>query len=130
MIEFKKEKRVTKREYFEGLKDLIVNGYTEINEDALVDFLDKQIGLLDDKATKEAEKRAEKRAAEGNSITDAIREVLTDKAQTSIDIIAAIGNEELTPSMITARITPMVKTGEVKKTIVKVDKRKLVGYYI
>lgn len=133
MIQFKREKKTTKREYYEGLKDLIIEGYTPLEEQDLIDFLDKEIGLLDDRADKESERRAESRAEEGTSIVDAIMGVLTNDRnhpKTSEDIVKELNIEGLTPSMVVARITPLVRKGRVRKVKLKVDKRDLIGYFL
>lgn len=133
MIQFKREKKTTKREYYEGLKDLIIEGYTPLEEQDLIDFLDKEIGLLDDRADKESERRAESRAEEGTSIVDAIMGVLTNDRnhpKTSEDIVKELNIEGLTPSMVVARITPLVRKGRVRKVKLKVNKRDLIGYFL
>lgn len=133
MIQFKREKKITKREYYEGLKDLIIEGYTPLEEQDLIDFLDKEIGLLDDRADKESERRAESRAEEGTSIVDAIMGVLTNDRnhpKTSEDIVKELNIEGLTPSMVVARITPLVRKGRVRKVKLKIDKRDLIGYFL
>lgn len=133
MIQFKREKKTTKREYYEGLKDLIIEGYTPLEEQDLIDFLDKEIGLLDDRADKESERRAESRAEEGTSIVDAIMGVLTNDRnhpKTSEDIVKELNIEGLTPSMVVARITPLVRKGRVRKVKLKIDKRDLIGYFL
>lgn len=133
MIQLKREKKTTKREYYEGLKDLIVEGYTPLEEQDLIDFLDKEIGLLDDRADKESERRAESRAEEGTSIVDAIMGVLTNDRnhpKTSEDIVKELDIEGLTPSMVVARITPLVRKGRVRKVKLKINKRDLIGYFL
>ena len=132
MIQIKREKKTTKREYYEGLKDLIIEGYTPIEEQDLIDFLNKEIGLLDDRADKESGRRAEKRAEEGTSIVDAILGVLEDRdhPKTSEDIVKELDIEGLTPSMVVARITPLVRKGRVRKVKLKINKRDLIGYFL
>ena len=50
-------KKVTKKEYYVMLKEVVENAEVE-NKDELVEFINKQVKLLEDKAAKAKEKAA------------------------------------------------------------------------
>lgn len=108
----------------------------ELTEDTamLVDFFKDEIAALERKAAKAKERKAAKQA-EADGIYDAIWGVLNsaevDTYLTIPAIIEAIGDEDLTPSKVTPRLTTMIKEGTVeKKPVTTADKRRLNGYAI
>lgn len=109
----------------------------ELTEDTamLVDFFNGEIAAIDRKAAKAKERKAAKEA-EADGIYDAIWNVLNfadsdDTFFTIPAIIEAIGDENLTPSKVTPRLTTMIKEGLVeKKSVTTADKRRLNGYAV
>ncbi len=121
------EKKVTKKEKYEMIKEIIANMEVE-GKDELVAFLDKQIDGIVAKAEKAKERNAEKKAA-GDELREVVQEVLTDEYQTIDAIVAQIEGEEITKAKITARLTSLVANGIAEKTDVKDDEgRKLKAY--
>ena len=121
------EKKTTKRDYYEILKEIVLNANVE-GATELVEFIDKQVLLIDSKAEKAKARNAEKKA-NGDELREVVQNVLTDEFQT-IDVIASqIEGEEVTKAKITARLTSLVKNGIAEKTDVKDDEgRKLKAY--
>ena len=121
------EKKTTKRDYYEMLKEIVLNANVE-GATELVEFIDKQVSLIDSKAEKAKARNAEKKA-NGDELREAVQSVLTDKFQTIDAIVSQIEGEEITKAKITARLTSLVKNGIAEKTDVKDDEgRKLKAY--
>lgn len=127
MIQFKREKKLTRRDFLIGLKDLIIDGYTPIDEDKLIGFLDKELSLIDGRAEKEAERREEERA-KGDDIRDALLDLLTEEPQTADDFYDVLGSEDVTRKMITARLIKLTKEDKIVTGETKEGKKKLVTY--
>ena len=121
------EKKITKRDYYEMLKEIVLNANVE-EATELVEFIDKQVLLIDSKAEKAKARNAEKKA-NGDELREAVQNVLTDEFQTIDAIVSQIEGEEITKAKITARLTSLVKNGIDEKTDVKDDEgRKLKAY--
>ena len=121
------EKKITKRDYYEMLKEIVLNANVEGSTE-LVEFIDKQVSLIDSKAEKAKVRNAEKKA-NGDELREVVQNVLTDEFQTIDAIVSQIEGEEITKAKITARLTSLVKNGIAEKTDVKDDEgRKLKAY--
>lgn len=121
------EKKTTKRDYYEMLKEIVLNANVE-GATELVEFIDKQVSLIDSKAEKAKARNAEKKA-NGDELREVVQNVLTDEFQTIDAIVSQIEGEEITKAKITARLTSLVKNGIAEKTDVKDDEgRKLKAY--
>lgn len=121
------EKKVTKRDYYEMLKEIVLNANVE-GATELVEFIDKQVGLIDSKAEKAKARNAEKKA-NGDELREVVQSVLTDEFQTIDAIVAQIEGEEITKAKVTARLTSLVNNGIAEKADVKDDEgRKLKAY--
>ena len=121
------EKKTTKRDYYEMLKEIVLNANVEGTTE-LVEFIDKQVSLIDSKAEKAKVRNAEKKA-NGDELREVVQNVLTDEFQTIDAIVSQIEGEEITKAKITARLTSLVKNGIAEKTDVKDDEgRKLKAY--
>lgn len=120
-------KKVTKKEYYVMLKEVVENSNFE-NKDELVEFIEKQITLLDNKAAKAKERAAEKRA-EGDELRALVEATLTDEYQTIADITEQIDSEDVTKAKVTARLTQLVKDGLAVKEEAKTEDGKKVMVY-
>lgn len=120
-------KKVTKKEYYVMLKEVVENSNSG-NKDELVEFIEKQITLLDNKAAKAKERAAEKRA-EGDELRALVEATLTDEYQTIADITEQIDNEDVTKAKVTARLTQLVKDGLAVKEEAKTEDGKKVMVY-
>lgn len=120
-------KKVTKKEYYVMLKEVVENSNSE-NKNELVEFIEKQITLLDNKAAKAKERAAEKRA-EGDELRALVEATLTDEYQTIADITEQIDNEDVTKAKVTARLTQLVKDGLAVKEEAKTEDGKKVMVY-
>ena len=121
------EKKITKRDYYEMLKEIVLNANVE-GATELVEFIDKQVSLIDSKAEKAKARNIEKKA-NGDELREVVQNVLTDEFQTIDAIVAQIEGEEVTKAKVTARLTALVNNGIAEKTDVKDDEgRKLKAY--
>lgn len=111
------EKKITKKEYFGMLKDLVNESNVE-NKGELIYFIESQIASIETKAAK-AKERAEAKKAEGDELRETVKSVLTNEFQDAETITALINDEEVTKNKVIARLTQLVNLGEVEKTDVK-----------
>lgn len=123
----KEEKRITKRDNYEALKKIVEKSNVE-NAEMLVEFINKQIEMIDNKSAKAKEKAAEKRA-EGDELRAVIKSVLTNEYQTVDAITAQIEGEDITKAKVVARLTQLVNNGEAVKEQGKSEDNKKVMTY-
>lgn len=125
------DKKMTKKEYYEILKEIVrgdADSEVTVEQSELLDFLDKQIDIINTKAEK-AKARAAEKKAEGDALRDAVQVVLTDEPQTIDEIVEKVDFEDATKAKITARLTALCKTGIAEKQDVKTeDNRTLKAY--
>lgn len=135
--------KMTKRNMYEALVNLattgrlefaVEDGFEAVTEEALREFAENEIALLDKKAIK-AKERATTKRAEGDALTDAVRAAMsTEEFEPIADIAARIEGEDVTVSKITYRLGQLVKNGEAEKTQIEIaggegqKKRKVVAY--
>ena len=126
--------KITKREMFEAIIEAANGGEWRFDVNAVVDFCENEIALLDKKAAKAKETAAKKKSA-GDELTDAVRVALSEEEFEPIaDIAARIEGEDVTVSKITYRLTQLVKNGEAEKSEITIPggegikARKIMGY--
>lgn len=120
--------KITKTQMFAAIKEVIAKAEVEGKEDML-DFIDKQVELIANKASK-ARERAEKKQAEGDALRNAVQAVLTGELQLIDDIVAQVEVEDMdiTRAKVTSRLTQLVKAGIAVRDEIKVDKAKKAAY--
>ena len=92
----------TKATYFAELREMIIDTVTDQeHQDELLDFIDKQIEILEKRKVAAAE-RAEKKRTESDALTKEILEYLTYDLATVDEIVAALGDETITRNKVTA----------------------------
>lgn len=111
------ETKITKVEMFGMIKELCADN------EQIVEFCDKEIAALGAKAEK-AKARAAAKKAEGDELRKVVASVLTKEPMIAEDVLAAIGDEELTKAKVIARLTQLVKAGDAVKSEVTVDGNK------
>lgn len=121
-----KEKKVTKKEYYELIKGVIENSDV-VEKEALVEFINKQITQIEAKAEKARIRAAEKKVA-GDELRELVKSVLTNEFQTADEITNQIEGEEITKAKVIARLSQLVKNGDAEKTDVKVESRNVKAY--
>jgi hypothetical protein len=120
-------KKLTKKDYFGMIREM-VEGATVENKEELLAFVDKQVEMLDAKADKAKARAAEKRA-EGDELRATVKAVLTNEFQGIEDILPQVEGEEITKAKIIARLTQLVKAGEVEKAKAKTEDKKEITVY-
>lgn len=132
--------KLTKRSVYEALINYATTGVmsydgNEISAEDLAAFAENEIALLDKKAEKAKERAATKRA-EGDALTDAVRNALTSEFEPIADIAARIEGDDVTVSKITYRLGQLVKAGEAEKAQITIPAtettkmRKVMAYKI
>lgn len=122
-------KKITKRENLGTLLDIVdkieAEGIVFENEDMTCDtlreFINHEIELLDNKAAAAA-KRAQAKREEGDALRAHILDVMsTEDFMTIKEIVKAIGDEDVSDQMVTARLSQAFKAGLVEKESVPVE---------
>lgn len=118
------EKRMTKKDYFVEIKNVLV----EAGENDLADVISHEIDLLENKAVKNKERAAARKIA-GDELRDTISNILIDDLQTVDEIVEQIEGEDITKAKIVARLTQLVNLNEAVKEQVKTEDGKKVMAY-
>lgn len=116
------EKKITKREMYEAIIGGVKTGEYAVTADEIIAFCENEIELLDKKSAK-AKERAAVKKAEGDELTDIVRNALTDEFTVIADIaakVAEVAGEDATVAKVTYRLTQLVKNGEAENTDVKI----------
>ena len=116
------EKKITKRDNYEELSNIVAESNSEIKEELLA-FIEKEIASIDAKAEKAKAKAAEKKA-NGDELRDIVQSLLTNELQTADAILVQIDGEDLTIAKIRARLTQLVNAGIAVKEDVKNSENK------
>lgn len=129
--------KMTKAMYFEIIKDIVkglgAEAFPEgVSADDVLDFIDRQVALLDKRAAASKERAAKKRAA-SDELTELIYTMIFEAEDfiTADEIVEKIDDEEVTKNKVTARVSKLVKAGRVAKEQVKLeDGKKRMAYRI
>ena len=110
-----------------------------VTEEDIMDYVDKTIAQLDDKAQKAKKNQAEKKAED--TLRSLVKDVITNEPQTIDEIVAKVpatyaeGEKEVevTKSKVVARLTALVKAGVITKEETKLKSdagttRKVMAY--
>ena len=122
------EKKMTKKDYYMLIKDIIENDSNIEEKEELIEFINKQVTQIETKAQKAKIKAEEKKNA-GDELRDIVKSILTTELQTSEVITEKIGREDVTKAKVIARLTQLVKLGEAEKADVKTEEGKTVKAY-
>ena len=138
-------KKITKREMYEALINFANTGNlvygsgeneTEVTMEELCAFAENETALLDKKAEK-AKETAAKKKAENDTLTDMVREALSEEEFLTIaDVAEKIEGEDVTVSKVSYRLTQLVKNGEAEKQQITIaggegqKSRKIMAYRI
>lgn len=121
------EKKMTKKDYYILIKDIVEN--TNIEEKTeLIEFLNKQISQIEAKAEKAKIRATEKQKA-GDELRNKIKSILTNELQTADSLTAQIGDEDITRAKVIARLSQLVRLGEITKEDIKTEDGRSVKAY-
>ena len=129
--------KMTKAMYFEVIRGIVETLNAEafpegVTCDDVLDFIDRQVALLDKRAAASKERAAKKRAA-SDELTELIYTMIFEAEDfiTADEIVEKIDDEEVTKNKVTARVSKLVKAGRVAKEQVKLeDGKKRMAYRI
>lgn len=107
-------------------EDVTVGDVTVTAQD-FYDYIDSAIETLDKRADAAAKRAADKKAA-GDDLRAKIKTVIEEGDKTIADIVTALDDPDVTSAMVVARVSQLVKLGEVFKSDITVDGRKLKLY--
>lgn len=114
-------KKITKKENYATVKAVLeaaeANGIAleGTTYESLKAFIDGEVANLDKKAAA-AKERAAKQKAEGDELRETVANTLSAETYMTIaQITDAVGNPDVTPSMVTSRLGQLVKLGRVEK---------------
>lgn len=126
--------KITKREMYVAIAEMMETGECKYPADAVKEFCENEIALLDKKAAK-AKENAAKKKAESDELTETVYATMNDAEFEPIAVIAGrIEGEDVTVSKITYRLTQLVKNGRAEKQEITVPggegqkNRKIQGY--
>ena len=122
-----KEKKVTKKEYYDLIRN-IIEGANIAEKDELLEFINKQVAQIEAKAEKAKIRAIEKQKA-GDELRDKVKSILTNELQTADAIVAQIDNEDITKAKVIARLTQLVKNDDAEKEDVKTEDGRSVKAY-
>jgi len=117
------EKKFTETELYNEIL-----GYAEAS-DAVKELCNKKIAQIVAKNEKEAARRAEKRAnKEPDELTKVVLSLIGNELISAAEIVAAIGDDEVTVAKVAARLREPIASGAIVKEIVTVDKKRVTKY--
>ena len=127
------EKKITKAEMFNSIKELIANS-SEISEEtraAYFEFIDKELASIE-KRKESAQKRAAAQKEASDALTEEILTVVRNAVDVVLvdDIVAAFDNPEVTRNKVTSRLGKLVNGGLVTKEVIKIDGSRKMGYKV
>ena len=123
-------KKTTKKEFYAALREMVegVDMVGEYPADKVLEFIDTQVAQLEAKATKAAEAAAKKRAA-GDQLRAEVLALITTQYQNADEITEALGRDDISRPKVIARLTQLVRAGEIVKEQIKgEDGRKVMHY--
>ena len=115
--------KITKKARFEAISEILREAEAagieldmgEITYASLMEFINDEIELLNKKA-EAAKKRAADKKVEGDALRAKIYDVLSDTDFMVIDeIVKALDDEDVSPQMVTSRLTQLVHVNQVEK---------------
>lgn len=118
--------KVTKKDNFMALRQLVEN-LGDHQYDGLLEFIDKEIAALNQKATKAKERAAQKRA-ESDDLKEKVYNILTDTFKSGDEIVAELNDAEITKNRVVARLSLLIKEGLVIKEKQKNNKTSVTLY--
>ena len=117
----------TKAMYFAELREMVENWVDREDQADLLEFIDKQIEMLEKRKVAAADRAAKKRS-ESDALTEAILAEIGEELITVDEIVVALNDETITRNKVTARLGKLFKAGLIEKETVKVEGNKRMAY--
>lgn len=118
--------KITKKTYFATIEAIVADAQANgvilpegITYEGLNEFVAHEVELLNNKAAAAAKRAASKKAT-GDALREKIANVLTDEPQTINEIVVALGDPNVSPAMVTPRLSQLADLGQVVKEQVSV----------
>lgn len=121
-------KKATKKENYAAIIAIIedaqacgktLDGVDNITFDSLIEFINHEIELVNNKAAA-AQKRSTAKKAAGEALCEHIYNCLTDEPQTIPAIVKVLNDPDITTGMVTARLTQLCNSGRVVKESLRI----------
>lgn len=126
--------KITKAMILTAIKEIVAEdveipvGDVSVKGTDIIEYCDTSMAQLEAKAEK-ARERAAKNKAVGDGLRAEVLAHVTDESQTADSITEQIeGFEDITKAKVIARLTQLVKAGDIIKEQCKVDGRKVMCY--
>ena len=126
--------KITKAMVLTAIKEIVAEdveipvGDVSVKGTDIIEYCDISMAQIEAKAEK-ARERAAKNKAVGDELRAEVLAHVTDEFQTADDITEQIeGFDDITKAKVIARLTQLVKTGDIIKEQCKVDSRKVMCY--
>lgn len=107
------DKKITKIEKFAMIRE-ILESLPDVN-DMLLEFVDAESAALTRKSAK-AKARASEKKTELDSLALSVLDALTQEPKTRDELAEAIGDSEVTPAKVGARLNKLVEMGYADRT--------------
>lgn len=114
------EKRITKKDKFGMIKEILANAEVE-NKDMLIEFLDDEIT----RASKVYPKKVKE-----DTLKDEVLAVVPEEGITLPNIVKTLGREDVTAAKVTSRLKKLIDGGLVTKEVQKRDKTSVTVYFL
>lgn len=125
--------KITKREMYEAIAKAMETGECKYAPDAVIEFCENEIALLDKKAAK-AKERAAAKKAESDELMEVVAEALTEDFEPIATIAGRIEGEDVTVAKVQYRLRKLAEAGRAEKSEITIPAtegskaRKVVGY--
>lgn len=121
------DKKITEMELYTVIKENLPESTPNYAE--AVALCEKKMAQIVAKNEKEAARRAEKRAnKEPDELAKTVLAYIGAEPISAAEIVAAIGDEDVTVAKVAARLREPIASGEIIKEIVTVDKKRVTKY--
>ncbi len=124
--------KMTKRDYFAGLAEIVKANLAEGEGQIYLDFIDRELALLD-KRKENAQRRAEKKRAASDDLTEQIFDIIDAAGGELVDVEAILenlGDADITRNKVSARTAKLVKANRIEKEPIKVDGKRRMAYRV
>lgn len=110
---------ISKKEYFEAIKEVMSTGETIINPEDIITFCNSEIEKLNRKTEKDLAKQAE-----NERLMELVENALTEDFRSAADIAASIEEEDVSVAKVQYRLGQLVKDGKAEKTDITLNDEK------